>query len=95
MMYRCVDQLQEEAGISPICELLEVSRSGYYASRKRQSAPAKACPITVRADAIFRASERTYGSRRIQAALKDQGVVEVGMKSLMAAWTEERIRSII
>lgn len=93
MMYRCVDQLQEEAGISPICELLEVSRSGYYASRKRQSAPAKACPITVRADAIFRASGRTYGSRRIQAALKDQGV-EVGRYRVRSMMRKQGMRTL-
>lgn len=75
MTYRCVDQLQKEAGgIAPICELLDVSRSGYYAYRKRLQEPHRICPLATQIEASFHASGRSYGSRRIKAALVHQGV---------------------
>ena len=59
-----------------MCEVLEVSRSGYYAWRTR--------PLGVRhgVDAalaesireIYRKNRKVYGSPRIHDALKDQGI---------------------
>lgn len=75
MIYRCVDRLQKEAGgIAPICELLDVSRSGYYASRKRLREPRKVCPVATLVEATFMSSGRSYGTRRVQAALVNQGI---------------------
>lgn len=62
--------------VTRLCRLLGVSRSGYYAARSRQLQPAKACPVVVSLKALFLASGRTYGSRRLQAALKAQGVCQ-------------------
>lgn len=56
------------------CWLLGVSRSGYYAARSRQLRPIKACPVVVFLKALFVANGSAYGSRRLQAALKAQGV---------------------
>jgi len=36
--------------------------------------PTKACPVAASLKALFMASGRTYGSRRLQAALKAQGI---------------------
>ena len=75
MMYRCIDQLQQKAdGIAPLCRLLDVSRSGYYAARARASRPARACPVTPHLQAAFAASGRSYGSRRLCMALRDRGI---------------------
>lgn len=76
MTYRCVDQLQREAGgIAPICELLGVSRSGYYASRQRLQKPRKISAVETQVVATFMASGRSYGSRRVRAALAVQGTM--------------------
>lgn len=56
------------------CRVLGVSRSGAYAARRRALRPARVCGTKVRLQAEFEASERCYGSRRIQKALNDQGV---------------------
>lgn len=75
MTYRCIDQLQTKANsITSLCRVLGVSRSGYYAARVRQSAPKKVCPVAVHLQAAFVASGRTYGSRRLCAALQADGV---------------------
>ena len=74
MIHRVIDQWEEKAQMSRLCQLLEVSRSGYYAARQRQRRPCTACPQDVALVAAFHASGRSYGSRRLSAALKTQGL---------------------
>lgn len=86
MNYRLVQQLQQEAiPAAQACRVLEVSRSGFYAARHRQQRPATICSVSVHLQAAFAASGRTYGSRRLQTSLEQQGV-QVGryrVRSLM------------
>ena len=75
MIYRCIGQLQTKATrITSLCRLFGVSRSGCYAFRKREDAPKKACPASAHLQAAFAASGRSYGSRRLCAALQAQGL---------------------
>jgi hypothetical protein len=41
MIHRCIDQLAEKAttGVAPLCRVLGVSRSGYYAAAARARKP--------------------------------------------------------
>lgn len=94
MTYRCVDQFQKEAGgIAPICELLNVSRSGYYVSRKRLREPREICPLETQIEAAFTASGRTYGSRRVKAALVNQGVT-VGRYRIRSIMRQKGLRPV-
>lgn len=74
MIYRLIAQEQQKAMTTRLCCLFGVSRSGYYASRSRQTQPVKVCPVAVSLKALFMASGCTYGSRRLRAALKAQGL---------------------
>lgn len=75
MMYQCIDQLQQKAGsVAPLCRLLDVSRSGYYAARRRAQRPAKLCGITPYLQAAFAESGQSYGSRRLRIALDNRGI---------------------
>lgn len=79
MKQRCVTQLQTEASaIAPLCRLLEVSRSGYYAAARREKQrvkdAAKVCPISVQLKALFARSGQSYGSRRLYLQLQADGV---------------------
>ena len=62
--------------ISTMCRVLEVSTSGYYAWSKRP--PSKRArrddKLADRIRTIFEASHRTYGSPRVHAELKEEGV---------------------
>ena len=73
MIYHLIAHEQQKAMTRRLCQLLEVSRSGYYAARRNVVQPVKACPVGASLKALFMASGRTYGSRRLQVALKAQG----------------------
>lgn len=74
MIHRLITEWTGKASIKQLCRVLEVSRSGYYAARVRATRPRAACSDSVHAKAAFEASGRTYGSRRLSAALRAQGI---------------------
>lgn len=59
-----------------MCRVLNVSRSGYYAWRKRPESRRRRDNrrLKARIIRIFKDSHQTYGSPRIHAELRDQGV---------------------
>ncbi len=76
-----------------ICGVLDVSRSGYYASQNRQQKPATICATSVHMKAIHAESGCTYGSRRIKAQLENKGI-QVGMYRLRRLMKENQIRAV-
>jgi len=65
-----------EFALSLMCRVLEVSRSGFYAWRKREptrrSREEERLRVHVRA--VFRESRKTYGSPRVHRQLRREGV---------------------
>jgi transposase InsO family protein len=75
MNYRLVLQLQEKAiSVQHCCQVLALSRSGYYAAQQRRLSPPSVCPTTVHLKSLFEASGRSYGSRRLCRDLNQQGI---------------------
>jgi putative transposase len=73
--YWLVEELQKKAvSVSHACRVLQVSPSGYYAARLRRCHAPVACAASVQLKAAFAASGRAYGSRRLCAALQQQGM---------------------
>jgi putative transposase len=62
-----------KANISQLSRAFGVSRSGLYSARTRRARPSAVCAQAVQIQAAFTASGRTYGSRRLSAALKQAG----------------------
>lgn len=62
-----------KATISQLSRAFGVSRSGLYSARTRHKQPCVLCAQAVQIQAAFVASGRTYGSRRLSAALKQAG----------------------
>lgn len=60
-----------------MCRVLQVSVSGYYAWRKRLPSPRAMAngALTEQIAHVHQASRRTYGTRRVTAALRQQGWV--------------------
>jgi putative transposase len=59
-----------------MCRVLGISRSGYYAWRTRPQSPRQRQDhlLAVQIAAIFRASRQRYGSPRVRAELRAQGI---------------------
>ena len=76
MKYQFIATHRQEFEITVMCRVLQVSRSGYYAWRRRPVSGREMAnqKLTQQIEAIHQQSRQTYGSPRIQAELADQGV---------------------
>lgn len=76
MRYKYIREHREEFSIKHMCQILDVTRSGYYAWSPEQTG-VRAVENQVLVEQIqaeFKMSRKTYGSPRIQASLQRQGV---------------------
>jgi len=75
MKYACVAECEKQFPVNRICEVLEVSESGYYAWRNRPPSERKKANESLgqRIQAIWQQFRGIYGAPRIHAELKDQG----------------------
>ena len=81
MSYQLVEDLQKKAypkvAVSQACRVLEVSRSGYYASvaaHRQGLVEPVVCAASVHLKAAFAASHKAYGSRRLRTAMAERGL---------------------
>ncbi len=76
MRYQVIASLAGAYPVTRLCSVLEVSQSGYYAWRKRQPSRRRASDqqLAEQIEQVYHASRRTYGSPRVQAELRAQGV---------------------
>jgi transposase InsO family protein len=74
--HQCIATYARQYPISVICRVLEVARSGYYAwkCRKPSQHQQQDDRLAAQIDTIFTRSRRTYGSPRVHAELRGQGV---------------------
>jgi transposase InsO family protein len=76
MKYTFIATHQEQYSVRLMCRVLDVSRSGYYAWRKREPSQRERenKVLLEQIRGIFKCSRETYGSPRIQAELNAQGI---------------------
>lgn len=76
MRYAFIERHRKEYPILVMCDVLDVSPSGYYAWRgrpeSRRSREDRRLKVKIRS--VFRKSRETYGSPRIRDELRDQGI---------------------
>lgn len=77
MRYAFVDAHRARFAVSAMCEVLEVSRSGYHAWRGRgpSARERQNTRLLTQIRAIHAASEGNYGSPRVHRDLREQGTV--------------------
>jgi len=82
-MFQLVDAEKAQYPVEVLCAVLEVSRSGYYAWKKRPpSTRAKSdAQLTVEIAATHKKSKRRYGSPRVHRALRKKGL-RIGKKRI-------------
>lgn len=76
MRYAFIMQHQEAWPIAVLCEVLEVSRSGFYTYAQRQAAPGRdpdEVVLLARVRAIHAETRQSYGSRRMAKQLQTVG----------------------
>ena len=73
MIYNVVTQVQQKANTRQACRILQVSRAGYYAAKRRTKESA-ICVASVQVKAAFIANQSCYGSRRIVDELHAQDI---------------------
>ena len=92
MKYQFMADHREEFEITVMCRVLAVSRSGYYAWRKRPTSPRKMADraLSQQIKQIHHQSRQTYGSPRIQAELAENGV-NCGHKRIARLMRDEEL----
>ncbi len=94
MSHQLVAELQKKAvPVKQSCRVLGISRSGYYAARKRLQAAPAVCATSVHLKAAFAASGRAYGSRRLRAALLHSGI-SVGRHRVRSLMRVHKLRPV-
>jgi putative transposase len=94
MSHRFIEQLHKKAvTVERLCRVLGVSRSGYYGARQRAKLSPKACLVSTQVKAEFAASGRVYGSRRLGAVLRAQGL-HIGRHRVRRLMRENRLRAL-
>ena len=75
MRYRFIREHRKEFSTKRMCQMLDVTRSGYYAWRPEKAGPRELenRVLVEQIHAEYKMSRKTYGSPRIQASLKRQG----------------------
>lgn len=75
MRMATAERLAGEFSLAALCRALGVSRAGPYAARTKPQRPRarENARLGGRAAALFEASHRTYGARRLAAALRREG----------------------
>lgn len=76
MKYQFIAVHAEEHAVARMCRVLGVSRSAYYAWRMCPDSPRQKADkvLSEHLTEVFENSQQTYGSRRLQAALRQEGI---------------------
>lgn len=76
MSYHIIEQKRMGSPVEALCRALGVSMSGYYAWRKRQPSQRQQdnAVLLTHIQVVYQAGRGVYGSPRIHAALRQQGV---------------------
>jgi transposase InsO family protein len=90
--YQFITDHREEFEITVMCRVLAVSRSGYYAWRKRPTSARKMADqeLSQQIKEIHQQSRQTYGSPCIQAELAENGV-NCGQKRVARLMRQEEL----
>lgn len=79
-MYAFIEAERETHGVEPICEVLEIAPSGYWAYRAQQHDPTRRSPRAQRDEVwreeirrVWRDNHGVYGVRKVWHALRREG----------------------
>ena len=90
-----IEHRPESLSVEAMCEMLDVSPSGYYAWCKREPSQHQQQDQALGSaiQTIFEQSRKTYGSNRIEKKLRDQGI-HTSRKRVARLMREAGLRSV-
>ena len=76
MRFQLIDAAKKDFPVARLCQVLEVSQSGYFAWRSRPASPRQCEDLVLLAHirSAFARSNGTYGSPRLTRELQDEGL---------------------
>ena len=94
MKYAVIEAHREDFPVSLMCRVLGVSRSGFYEAQKREARQRERADqrLLLEIRSIHRSSKRRYGSPRVHAELKAQGI-RCGRKRVERLMREDGLRA--
>ncbi|MBI3329580.1 MAG: IS3 family transposase [Nitrospinae bacterium] len=94
MKFRLIQQERRWYGIDALCQVLGVTRGGYWSWVRRRPGPRRLADAVLLADIrqIYKAQRQVYGSPRIHDELQKQGV-RCGRKRVERLMSENGIRA--
>ena len=79
-MVQFIDQHREAYGVEPICHVLQIAPSTYYAAKAEGADPARRAPrarrdahLRAEVDRVWRDNRRVYGARKVWRQLRREG----------------------
>ena len=82
LKYRVIERFRGKYSVEAMCEVFEVSRSGYYAWRKRQGKEAKDQWLVDLIAQCQQICKQTYGIRRVRRWIQRQTGKTVNVKAI-------------
>jgi putative transposase len=86
MKYAWIDQQRDSFPIAVMCDVLKVSKSGYYSAQKRSPTPRaeRTARIQASVQQVHAQSHGIYGSQKITAELQQRDDLEVACRNTVA-----------
>jgi putative transposase len=94
MRFRFIDAAKENFPVTRLCQVLEVSQSGYFAWRSRPASPSQREDLVLLAHirSAFTLSNETYGSPRMTRELQDEGL-QIGRRRTTRLMRENGLKA--
>ena len=92
MIHELITKWSEKAPDVQLRRVLDVSRSGYYEAKQRKKRDKATSREAVEVAAAFQASGKSYGTRRISAALRKRGI-DVGRYRARTLMRQQGLRT--
>ena len=95
LKYRVIERFRGQYSIDAMCRFFEVSRSGYYAWRRKQQQPAKDQWLVDMIVECQQQCKQTYGCRRIRRWLQRKKGKIVNLKAILRIMRKLGLQSVI
>jgi len=95
LKYRVIERFRGQYSIQAMCDVFEVSRSGYYAWRKRQEKTPKDQWLVDLVAECQKHSKQTYGIRRVRRWIQRYAGKTVNIKAVLRVMRKLNLLSVV